>query len=271
MSDSGQKVSIDEFADLPAMPHVMTKALEAIKNPITGLKQLGNIISVDQAISTKTLSLANSAFYGFRQQITSVDKALIMIGAVKAKNIIMSLALKQMMGGQSSRELWEHSLKCAVAAEYLALEYNGAIKPDDAFTVGFLHDIGKALLNTKDPVKYSKIKYIAEQNQGDLLELERTFFGVDHCTLGAALSKKWQLPVILTNCIKYHHAPTLSSLPAACGIIHIADKLVQPKLEDPPLDPQIMSKLGFTIDDPQTIKECVLIKAGILIREMGGS
>ena len=131
-----------EFKDIPPMPNVMVKALSVIKNPSTGIAELAKIMQVDQAILSKTLSLVNSAFYGFRQQITSIQKALVILGMMKAKNIIMSLALKQMMTAQGSRELWEHSIKCAVAAEFLAKEYK-IINPDDAFVIGFLHDIGK--------------------------------------------------------------------------------------------------------------------------------
>ena len=163
-----------EFKEIPPMPNVMIKALNIIKNPTTGIAELAKIMQVDQAISTKTLSLVNSAFYGFRQQITSINKALVVLGMMKAKNIIMSLALKQMMTAQGSRELWEHSIKCAVAAEILAKEYK-VINPDDAFVIAFLHDIGKMLLNSKNPLKYSKVRYLASQGNVDLVEIEPEF------------------------------------------------------------------------------------------------
>jgi len=258
---------LDEYKEIPPMPNVMVKALEVIKNPQTGLKELANIMSVDQAISTKTLSLVNSAFYGFRQQVTSINKAVVILGMMKAKNIIMTLALRQMMVSQGSRELWEHSIKCAVAAEYLANEFK-IINPDDAFIIGFLHDIGKILLNSKNPVKYSKIRYMAQQGEADICGLETAHFGTDHCNLGSMISKRWQLPVILTNCIKYHHKPTLSSLPAACGIVYMADRLVQINAPDPMFDSEIMNRLDFRLADPEATREHILTKANIFIREM---
>ena len=60
---------VAEFKDIPPMPNVMVKALSVIKNPATGIAELAKIMQVDQAISTKTLSLVNSAFYGFRQRL----------------------------------------------------------------------------------------------------------------------------------------------------------------------------------------------------------
>ncbi len=258
---------VAEFKDIPPMPNVMVKALSVIKNPTTGIAELAKIMQVDQAISTKTLSLVNSAFYGFRQQITSINKALVVLGMMKAKNIIMSLALKQMMTAQGSRELWEHSIKCAVAAEILAKEYK-VINPDDAFVIGFLHDIGKMLLNSKNPLKYSKVRYLAAQGNVDLIEVEDAQFGTNHCVLGALISKKWQLPVILTNCIRYHHDPAQSSLPTVCGIVYCADRLVQPNIQSPILDPKIMNKMEFSINDPVALRETVLAKATIFLKEM---
>lgn len=258
---------IEEFKDIPPMPNVMIRALEVIKNPQTGIKELSNIMAVDQSISAKTLSLVNSAYYGFHQQITSINKALVILGMMKAKNIIMSLALKQMMTAQGSRELWEHSIKCAIASEMLAEDFK-VINPDDAFVIGFLHDVGKILINTKNPIKYSKVRYIAQQNQANLVDIEDQFFGTNHCVLGALVSKKWQLPVILTNCIRYHHNPTQSSLPVACGIVYVADRLVQTKIPTPILERQIMDKLDITINDPMALRESILTKASIFLKEM---
>ena len=258
---------VAEFKDIPPMPNVMVKALSVIKNPATGIAELAKIMQVDQAIATKTLSLVNSAFYGFRQQITSIQRALVVLGMMKAKNIIMSLALKQMMTAQGSRELWEHSIKCAVAAEILAKEYK-VINPDDAFVIGFLHDIGKMLLNSKNPLKYSKVRYLASQDNVNLVDVEDAQFGTNHCVLGALISKKWQLPVILTNCIRYHHDPVQSSLPTVCGIVYCADRLVQTSMPNPLLEPRIMNKMEFSINDPVALRETILAKANIFLKEM---
>ncbi len=260
---------VAEFKDIPPMPNVMVKALNVIKNPATGIAELGKIMQMDQAIATKTLTLVNSAFYGFRQQITSINKALVVLGMMKAKNIIMSLALKQMMTAQGSREMWEHSIRCAVASEVLAKEFK-VINPDDAFVIGFLHDIGKILLNTKNPLKYSKVRYLAQQSNVDLVEVEDAQFGTNHCILGALISKKWQLPVILTNCIRYHHDPLQSSLPTLCGIVYCADRLVQNNIPTPILSPKVMSKMDFSIPDPIALRETILAKASIFLKEMSG-
>jgi putative nucleotidyltransferase with HDIG domain len=172
-----------------------------------------------------------------------------------------------MMTAQGSRELWEHSIRTAVAAEILAKEYK-VINPDDAFVIGFLHDIGKMLLNTKNPLKYSKVRYLAQQDNISLVDVEDAQFGTNHCVLGALISKKWQLPVILTNCIRYHHDPSQSSLPTVCGIVYCADRMVQQNMPNPLLDPKVLNKLDFSIADPVALRETILTKANIFLKEM---
>ena len=82
------------------------------------------------------------------------------------------------------------------------------------------------------------------------------------------ISKKWQLPVILTNCIRYHHDPAQSSLPTVCGIVYCADRMVQANMPNPLLDPKVINKLDFSISDPVALRETILAKATIFLKEM---
>ena len=112
------------FNELPAMPHIIMRALNVMKDPDSSLKELGKIISYDQSLSTKVLTLVNSAYYGFSQQITSISRALTLIGMSKAKNLILAVAMRPMMQNQGGREMWQHSIKAAIGCEYIAKYMN---------------------------------------------------------------------------------------------------------------------------------------------------
>ena len=120
----------------------------------------------------------------------------------------------------------------------------------------------------KEVFNRNYIRETGESTNVDLIEVEDAQFGTNHCVLGALISKKWQLPVILTNCIRYHHDPAQSSLPTVCGIVYCADRLVQPNIQSPILDPKIMNKMEFSINDPVALRETVLAKATIFLKEM---
>lgn len=252
---------------MPAMPNIMIRALKIIKDEKTGIKELSQVISYDQALSTKVLKLVNSAYYGFPQQITSINKALTLLGMTQAKNIIISQAMKPMMTSQGGKELWVHSIKCGIACEYLAKKLR-TMDPHEAFIVGFLHDIGKVLLNLKNPAMYMKVKYLVSKG-ADIIDTENMFFGIDHAELGLKLAKEWQLPILITNCIKYHHNPHQSSIKNVAMLVYIADKIVQDKPKSPILNLEIMKTSNINLEeDVEIIREKVLEEANELLKQL---
>ena len=87
MDDAIQRL-IDNLHDIPAMPNVVIKALNLVRDPDSSIKDLGDIISYDQSLSIKVLNLVNSAYYGFAQQISSITRALALLG-MKQKILLL--------------------------------------------------------------------------------------------------------------------------------------------------------------------------------------
>lgn len=257
---------LGNFKELPAMPNVIMHALNVIKDPESSLKELAKIISYDQSLSTKVLTLVNSAYYGFSQQITSINRAISLIGMSKAKNLIMTVAMRPMLMNQGDKELWKHSIMTAVGCEYIAKNFK-IMDVDEAFVIGFLHDLGKVILNLKDAKLYEKVKETAQYNP-HILEIERVYFGADHCQMGSILTKRWQLPLLVNNTVKYHHAPNLSSMPTACTLVYFVDLLVKENFELDNLDKDIMKNLTIQFDDPQILRENIISKAEVLLNEL---
>lgn len=257
---------INSIKEFPAMPNIIMRALNVIKDPESSTKELAKIISYDQSLSTKVLTLVNSAYYGFSQQITSISRATSLLGMSKTKNVIVTVAMKPMLVNQGDKELWRHSIKTAVGCEYLA-KYLKIMDVDEAFVIGFLHDLGKVVLNLKDAKLYEKVRETAETNP-NILEIERAYFGMDHCQMGSLLTKRWQLPLLINNVTKYHHNPNLSSMPVACTLVYLVDSLVKPNFDPESLDPNIMKNLTIQLDQPEILKESIMAKAEILLNEL---
>lgn len=257
---------INSIKEFPAMPNVIVRALNIIKDSESGTKELAQIISYDHSLSTKILTLVNSAYYGFSQQITSISRATSLLGMSKTKNLIVTVAMKPMLTNQGDKRLWRHSIMTAVGCEYLA-KYLKLMNDDEAFVIGFLHDLGKIALNLKDAMLYEKVQEVARLNP-NILEIERAYFGADHCQMGSLLTKKWQLPLLVNNVTKYHHTPNLSSMPIPCTLVYLVDSIVKPNFTPGDLDPDIMKNLNIQLDQPQILKESILAKAEILLNEL---
>lgn len=259
---------IERYENIPAMPNIIVKALAIIKDDNSGIKELSDIVSYDQALATKILKLVNSAYYGFPSQITSITKGLALIGMVQGKNLIIATAMKPMLTTRDGKDLWKHAIKCAVACEYIAREHN-VMDPSEAFAMGFLHDIGKVVLMRHNPLKCQEIKERVERLNMDELQLEEREFGMTHVDIGVGLARKWQLPIVLINSIKYHHNPLSSSMPQVAGLVYIADRITQECDPEPLLQQNIFEQINFNIQNPRAVQDKVNEKSSQLLNALG--
>ena len=122
---------VNNVKDIHAMPSVIVKALNVMKDPNAGMKELGDIVIFDPSLTVKFLALVNSAYYGFSQQISSINIALSLLGMTKVKNIIITVAMKPMMSNAGDKEIWKHAIRVAAGCEHLA-KMGSVTKADEA-------------------------------------------------------------------------------------------------------------------------------------------
>ena len=257
---------VNSVKDIHAMPSVIVKALNIMKKPTASMKELGDIVMFDQSLTIKILALVNSAYYGFSQQISSINIALSLLGMVKVKNIIVAVAMKPMMSNQGDKELWKHSMRVAAGCEYLA-NLTKIMDSDEAFISGFVHDVGKMVLHMYNEKLYTKV--INAVNDGaDILDAEKKYYDSDHVKTGSLLAKRWQLPILLANIISYHHAPSLSSIPVPCSLVCLVDTLVQENFNPNAVDKDFLKTLGIDFADIEDLRQAILQKAELLISEL---
>ena len=257
---------VNNVKDIHAMPSVIVRALNIMKKPTASMKELGDIVMFDQSLTIKILALVNSAYYGFSQQISSINIALSLLGMVKVKNIIVAVAMKPMMSNQGDKELWKHSMRVAAGCEYLA-NLTKIMDSDEAFIAGFVHDVGKMVLHMSNEKLYTKVLN-AVNDGADILDAERKYFDSDHVKTGSLLAKRWQLPILLANIISYHHAPSLSSIPVPCSLVCLIDALVQENMNPNAIDKDFLKTLGIDFTDIEDLRQAILQKAELLISEL---
>lgn len=258
--------TINNLKDVPAMPNIIIQALNVVKDPNSSIADLGKIISYDQSLSIKVLNLVNSAFYGFAQQISSITRGLALLGMNKAKNIIITVAMKPLFSSERNKDLWEHAITVAIGCQYLAAHFK-ILDPDDAFVIGFMHDIGKIVLNMQNTEFAEKVKELVNDGS-DIIETEKAFFKTTHTEVGALLAIKWKLPLLITNAIKYHHNPTASSMPKECTLVYIVDTLTQDNFDISSINERYTDLLNIKLEKPEILRESIISRANMLIREL---
>jgi len=191
---------------LPPMPVVASRVMQELMNPDASADSLSKIIETDQALVTRVLKIANSAFYGCARKVSSIQLAIVVLGFNTMKNLVIATSTKSLYHQQSAAEqsLWEHSLAVGVASHVLAIVFCPG-QLEEAFTAGLLHDLGKLLLYTKEPARYTEI--LDRQKQGVMCHVsEREAYGFTHADVGAVLANRWNLPESFEMTTGLHHA-----------------------------------------------------------------
>ncbi len=222
---------ISDTGSLPAMPEVMIKVQKMIKNPRTSPAQLAKIIEMDTAMVTGILKVANSAYYGFRGKVASIQHASALFGTRRLTELIMAIGAGKVLGksmggyGYKAGDMWCHSIAVACAAGEIAVAV-GSDSPDGAYVAGLLHDMGKIIL---DPyVRQRKVlfdNYTAAHPNQPIQDAERDILGFDHAVIAAILCENWNLPRSISFGIRHHHRPSSAGDHQLSHIVHLADQM----------------------------------------------
>ena len=202
----------DYIKTMPSLPTSVTKVLEICNNPQTSPADLNQVISLDPVLVGRVLKLINSAYYGLGQPVTSLARAIIMLGINTVKNLALSTAVmgqfssKKNTDGLDMEGFWRHSLCVGVSAKLLARKRGTDAKlTEEYFTAGLLHDIGKIPLNAVLSKKYMLTVSAADRERKSLYRAEESNLGVNHCTAGAMISDAWKLEGAVGDAIVFHH------------------------------------------------------------------
>ncbi|RKZ07595.1 hypothetical protein DRQ05_02855 [bacterium] len=199
-----------DVKSIPTLPPVVQKVLASINDPKVGAKQLAEIITTDQSITSRVLKLVNSSFFGLRGKVVNIHHAVTLLGFSTIRQILLGVSIcknfKDLKGAGdfSGENFWEHSIATASLARYLA-KLSSSVEPDIAYTVGLIHDIGKLLLLEHHTERFVEALSKASRESIPLNEAETAIFEVDHTDVGNWLFKKWSLPNNARRAVKNHH------------------------------------------------------------------
>ncbi|MEW6326679.1 MAG: HDOD domain-containing protein [Thermodesulfobacteriota bacterium] len=216
---------------LPTIPVTLEKIFSILEDENKSARDLENIIKYDQSLSAKIITVANSAFYGLRMQVTTISRAVVAIGFTEVKNLAMSVALmnffktKVKFPGFSVDGFWLHSIGVGIVSRMIA-RITANIDAESLFTCGIVHDIGRVALCAYFPEDFRSILDVKNEEDCSMLEAEERH-GLKHTLVGRWLAEKWQFPEAFIQAISCHHHPyeQKTFLPAA-GIVQLADILV---------------------------------------------
>ncbi len=221
---SGQaELILARLDTLPALPVIASRLLEMSGDERIDLKEISSMIEADPALSARVLAMCRRAELGLGERITTVRRAVVMLGLDAVRSAVLSVCVFDLMNKEAKRVstdtgtlgsfdisgYWKHAIGVACACERIAREHSTLrIRPDEAFVAGLLHDFGRLALTVALPKAMARAQELAAARGMDSAEVERELMGLDHSLAGKRLAEHWGLPESISQVIWLHvHEP----------------------------------------------------------------
>ena len=197
---------------MPSFSTTVAKVLNICSNPDAAAGDLNRVISYDPVLTGKLIKLINSAYYGLQNRVTSLTRAIIMLGINTVKNMVLSTSVLASFSGKLNiaaltiDDFWEHSLGVAVIAKAIARQQQVPMDElEEFFVAGLMHDLGKIPLINCCPELYQRALDAAKRSRSALRLAEIDAIGIDHCQVGYLIGAKWKLVDRVQAAILTHH------------------------------------------------------------------
>lgn len=238
--NDGNKI-IAQIRDIAVLPQVVHQVIDLTSNPHATAKELEAVISIDPGMSSRVLNTVNSAYYSLPRKIASIKEAVVFLGFQTIRHIATTAGMFELFLGKADREnvrrrqWWRHSIDVGLCARLIASQSHEA-SPEEAYTAGLLHDIGKPLLDRYGGEDYDLVEQLVSQGV-PTLPAEQEIFTCEHAELGRLVSLHWRFPENLANAIGQHHEDDPAALeePWLTAVTQLADwtaHLVRKQIEE---------------------------------------
>ncbi|MHC4127574.1 MAG: HDOD domain-containing protein [Planctomycetota bacterium] len=238
---------LQQLESLPTLSPIAVRLLQLTTAEDADAKEVIQLVSSDPALAARVLKLCRCHARGRASIVTSVDRAVLLLGFEAVRCAVLSVQVFELFDGLPSaggevhgqqpvfnrHMFWEHSLAVAVACELIveSTRLRGRIDRSEAYISGLLHDLGQLALHLIMPSSFDRVAELAE-GQGVVLDQAcRRLIGIDSHTAGKRLAEHWHLPNSLGDVLWLHGQPfnTLPDLPHRdiIEVVSLADAVVR--------------------------------------------
>ncbi len=233
LRDNSLRMLVTGMQRIPSQPTLYAQIRTEAESPTASIKLIGAIIGQDMGMTAKILQLVNSAYFGLRSPVSTVEQAVNLLGIDTIQALVLTVhvfsSCSPTHGSDFSIErLWQASTATgAIAREIAKVEQAPALIVEQSYTAGLLHDAGSLVFASNLFEQYMAVLRTAKANGIPVWEEERQKLGASHAEVGAYLLGLWGLGDPIVEAVAFHHRP--SDCVAGCfsplTAVHIANVL----------------------------------------------
>ncbi len=206
LADQSILTELTASGKLPSPTGVALHILELSRDPDSSTEDMAMVLQGDPALSGQVLKYANSADSGSREEISTLNDALVRLGMSMTRQLCLGFSvLSNARSGPCPsfdyQRYWAHSLAMAVSCQALSSRLR-SVSSDEAFTCGLLCGIGRLGLASIYPIQYGEILQEWDGLSGiELKAMENQTLSIDHGLVSSVLFKDWGLPEFYSEAV----------------------------------------------------------------------
>lgn len=189
------------------LPEAVIKIKQLIDDDSTSMDDIAEVINYDPAIMSQVLKISNSALYKFPSAITTVSKAIQVIGTRSVYDLVLAYGVAYAFKDMDKEvidldKFWELGVNCALLAKFFAEEV-GIKEPEKLFVCGLLHNLGELVLVQLNPEIAKKSTQVSSLDRP--INLQKKHLGFCYTDISAELLKLWGIPEAISTIILNTH------------------------------------------------------------------
>ncbi len=214
-------------SSLPPFPGATMRVLSQLRDPGTPVSEIGTTLQNDPGLSVSLLRTVNSAAFSLRSPVQNVSHAVSLLGRSQVESLVLATSVSQVINNTAKTldqaAFWRGASRRAATARALADLLHPATAAE-SFSAALLQDMAIPMIAEAQAEAYAPLLRAWQEDQVDLMALEREAFHWDHAEVASWMCHEWQFPEQLTVSIAGHH-PGDSSIPIAPPAISLSADL----------------------------------------------
>ncbi len=219
----GRETIISIGSGLPPAMGIFGRLRGLLDNPNTDLDDIVQLLRIDAALAFQVIKLSNSALYGLKSRVESLEEAVARVGFGEIHQIVGLAVAKKAFQGELAMyqtpagRLWENAVAAGTLMGALAEVAGGDGR--NAYATGLLRNVGKIVLNN-----YSgAMRYPGETERPNVYEWEREVHGTIAPEVSAVLLDHWRFAPTTVVPVRDHYRPeNAGAHKTAAAQLHLA-------------------------------------------------
>ncbi|MBU0675355.1 MAG: HDOD domain-containing protein [Proteobacteria bacterium] len=186
------------LSELPAMSAHVHELISVTCSSRSASYELAKIILKDYSLTNKVLQVVNSAYYALGQKVSSISRAVTILGFDAVRDLATGIALfedfiERGVEKEGITKVLAKSFLSALQARDMVESRNLRVSPEVAFICALLHNLGRIIICIYLPEKFREIEREIESGLSERAAAAKILDGVTFVLIGQEVARFWNL------------------------------------------------------------------------------